>query len=287
MKILDTIEQLIDHIKQMYQWFIHRKVAIVLSLVFSLAFPLYIVIITVFMPVRTAGKLDVPGDNSILAEDTAKVGKDISSDVMEKVKQLEKMEMEKAFLKNRMTLAAKSDSVYMTLDLGDSLLNLEINGVVVRSCPLTYIRESRRLGRIDHERLYAWASTPFQLERELSTIPKIPYVIKEAPKDTLEAQEQSAIPLPPDTTSVFFTLFFDKELVIEIEQSAKPDDVDMGMIDKYYRDKNKVLRKDAFRAALGLHPPKQEIYLRLQVSQEDARAIYRGIPVHASLALRL
>jgi hypothetical protein len=175
----------------------------------------------------------------------------------------------------------------MTLNQNDSMLNLEINGVVVRSCPVTEIFVSRRLNKVDHEQILSWVSTPFNLESDLSSIPKIPYVIKEAPKDTLEAQAQSSIPLPPDTSSVYFTLYFDRNLVVEIEQSEPPDDIDLEVIKSYFKAKDQTFRQEAMSAALHVRPPKQDIYLRLKVSPADARAIYRGIPVNASLALKL
>lgn len=256
----------------------------VIFILFTLALPAYVTYVTVFMPVKVASHLVHLPDG---AADTLSGTRQVGGETLAMLREISELEMERAYLKNRLDISKKSDSVYMAVNLDDSLLTLEIKGVVVRSCRITGFEASRRLGKVDHDQLLQWSSTPFELEHDLSTIPKIPYVIKAAPKDTLEAQALSAKPMPPDTTSVYFTLFFNKDLVLEIEQSEPADDVDKDLIIDYFRAKKKILRKEALHAVLHGNAPDHDIYIRLQVSPADARAIYRGIPYNASLALKL
>lgn len=281
---MEIIRQIKDSVLSFLQWFIRRKMAIVIFLIFTLAIPVYVYYVTVIKPVNHAGQLL---EVSAALPDTARNLPDPDEQVMARIREVEKIEMDKAWLKNRLALAAASDSVYLSVDLGDSIVNLEINGVVVRSCRITGMETSKRVLKADFEERLAWVSTPFNLQDELSTIPKIPYVIKEAPKDTLEAQAQSAKPIPPDTTSVFFTLFFDKNLVLEVEQDKAPHDADKRLVSDYLKTKNGMVRKESSSAVFSGRAPDHGITIKLEVSMADARAIYRGIPKDASLSLKL
>jgi hypothetical protein len=204
-----------------------------------------------------------------------------------RIRSAEELEFEKAFLENRIKLAKASDSVCLSIDLIDSVIYLDINGVTIRKCPLERIGYSRFLDLANHNEKLSWISEPFYLEDQIATIPKIPYIIKAAPKDTLEAQEQNSQPLPVDTTTVYFTLYFQRNLAIEVMQSEPPHHADKKLIRKYGKACKNYSQKRTSRAVLRGQVPESLIQITLEVSQADARAIYRGIPHDASLALRL
>jgi hypothetical protein len=279
------ISRTAETLRTFFYWFIRRKLALVIFFIFLLALPAYVLYITAILPKNSV--LPILSEEKTAEKDTFNIPRDISAEMWQEINLVSSLEMERAFLKNRYALAANSDSVYMVLNLSDSTLDLEIKGVVVRSCPVTDIRTSRNLEKIDREDLLQWVSAPFELQHDLSTIPKIPYVIKAAPKDTLEAQAQSSKPMPVDTTSVYFTLYLNRNLVLEVEQSEPPVKEDHKVIEEYRTTKSKSLRQAAMKAVLHGRAPEQDIYIRVEVDQADARAIYRGIPVNASLVLKL
>jgi hypothetical protein len=287
MKIPDPINRSIEYLKTFWQWFIKRKLAVAIFVLFTLLLPAYALWVTVFMPLRDAGHLAPHVNASEVKEDSTLLQMEPEEQTMQKILMVENLEMERAYLENRLHLARNSDSVYMSVNLDDSLVHLEINGVEVRNCRISGITASKRLSRIGHEQLWAWLSEPFELDTDMSTIPKIPYVIKEAPKDTLEAQAQSAKPMPVDTSSVMFSLYFKRGLVLEIVQQEDPHAADSKIIKKYQKAQKQVKRREALRAVFRGQPPTLPIHIRLEVSQADARAIYRGIPVNAMLALKL
>jgi hypothetical protein len=149
------------------------------------------------------------------------------------VRDIIRKENERAFEKNRLSLAEK-DSIYMVLDLPDSLVILEIKGVTVKKTKILEMEVSNRFAIIPHENLLPWISEPFILTHDLSTIPKSPIVVKQAPKDTIEAAKTSSAPRPPDSTGVFYTFYFDRNLLIEVEQ-ANPPEADVMERVKAYR----------------------------------------------------
>jgi hypothetical protein len=287
MKLTELASITVEYVETLYRWFIKRKIAITIFVIIALALPAYALLINVFLPLKTAGLL-VPYENYQQPSiDTIELKEKPGEETLQKIQEIERLEIKKAYLGNRLKLARSTDSVYMSINLIDSTIHLEIKGVEVRVCPITQIKTSRSLLKASHNDLFAWLSGPFELEEGFATIPKIPYVIKEAPKDTLEAQAQSAMPLPVDTASVFFTLYFDRGLVLEIEQAEEPYTADKRVLRKYNHAKNKFSRKNAFNAVFRGKTAQPVIHIRLMVSKEDARAIYRGIPDHAMLALNL
>jgi hypothetical protein len=278
--------QFFGGIRSFFRWFFHRKLAMLIFFLLMLALPAYVLYITVFLPVRTAGYLVITPESSQASKDSTQATPSADRALSDTLRLVGSLELEKAYVKNRLALS-QSDSVYMSVNLKDKEFNLEIKGVVVRACPIVSAVVSQRLSSVDHDQLLQWVSTPFDLQRDLSTIPKIPYVIKAAPKDTLEAQAQSSKPLPNDTSAVLFTLYFDRDLVVEIEQSEAFNEVDEELISSYYGIKDMAFRQEALQAAMHFRPPERDIYISLKVSAADARAIYRGIPVNATMALRL
>lgn len=270
--------------KSFFRWFFRRKLAILLFLLLIMALPAYVLYVTVYLPMKTAGYIVSSPGNS--PADTAMTATVTDPALIDSARMLASLEMERAYVKNRLALSA-SDSVYMSVDLNSMEIDLEIKGVVVRQCPIVSATITQQLQKVDHDQLLQWISAPFSLHDDLSTIPKIPYVIKEAPKDTLEAQAQSSKPQPNDSTTVLFTLYFDRDLVIEFEQEEEFNESDELLIESYYGTKEKAFRDEALQAVRHFRAPERDIYITLRVSAADARAIYRGIPVNASIALRL
>jgi hypothetical protein len=287
MKVFELINRSFEFISSLYHWFIQRKLAVAIFIAVMLILPAYAFFLLVIKPLGSAGQLYHQSDHQVVLSDSMHKITEPSEEVQLKVTTAEELELTKAFLKNRVEAAKASDSVCLSIDLKDSIIYLDINGVLIRECPLDHIQYSRFLDLASHEEKLRWVSEPFMLEDHISTIPKIPYIIKAAPKDTLEAQEQSAQPLPVDTTTVYFALYFQRNLSVEIIQSEPPNRADNQLIRKYRKAQNKFSRKSISKAVLSGKAPEPEIRITLHVSQEDARAIYRGIPLHAMLSLRL
>lgn len=275
-----------NNIIDFLRWFGRNRRIQVIFLIMALSLPLFLIIYGIILPARSfkpsaSLAIETPAGDSLHAHSVS-----LDSDQLADVRSIIALENERAFSRNRISLAGK-DSIYLIIDLPDSMLMLEIKGVPVRKNKILKMDLSNRFSLISHENLLPWITTPFTLERELSTIPKMPIVVKQAPKDTIEAAQASSAPLPPESTAVFFTLYFDRNLIIEIEQSDPPDEEDLAQIKSYRSMKRKESNRSAFHILKNPAQADQPMHISLEVSEDDARAVYRAIPSKTHLILKL
>ncbi|NTV83322.1 MAG: hypothetical protein HGA23_03350 [Bacteroidales bacterium] len=270
-----------------FKWFGRNRRIQVIFIILVLALPIFLIVYGIVLPVKNYKPIPVSGLSAIESPDTIQPGNVSLNDAqLAEVREIIQKENEVAFQRNRLALAEK-DSIYVVLNVPDSLLILEIKGVTVKKTRLLDIEISNRFALISHENLLPWISEPFTLESDLSTIPKSPIVVKQAPKDTIEAAKMSTKPAPPDSTNVFYTLYFNRNLVLEIEQA---DPLEVGATEqvKTYR---KLKREESTRSVYQmLRNPQQTdqpMMIKLVVSEVEARAIYRAVPTKTHLLLKL
>jgi hypothetical protein len=195
--------------------------------------------------------------------------------------------MTEVSLQNLLILS-KSDSLYLIVDLQDSLVSLCIRGVPVRDCPVTRIRFSQafRYG-FENGALLQWLSEPFSSQRIWSTIPKSILHVKTAPRDTLEAQKKYREPKPPvENTDVFLTMCFDKNLELDIFQNTRRglSGIVKGSLVRTHFLLNRLCTET--KRLFSGHFPRHNLWIRIEISRDDARAIYRALPDRPKLAIR-
>ncbi|MDZ7262765.1 MAG: hypothetical protein ONB05_11765 [candidate division KSB1 bacterium] len=192
------------------------------------------------------------------------------------------LELEQLYLKSRLQLA-RTDSIYLSLNLPDSTLTIEIKGVPLRECHIVKFKFNFELET--KPALANWLAAPFILRSKTATIPKAPIRVKEAPSDTIEAKEMSEIDIPVEKGFVYFTLDFDRNLSVSIAQE-KAESV-IGWTQKIFH-KALTGSKATVRKLGDLVLPGERDYVRvyLEVSGADAKAIYRALPSNAGLAFR-
>jgi hypothetical protein len=256
----------------------------------SLLLPLLVVfVLTVLLPVaanpfkESAGEVSKeaaePLADSTLAE--------ISSERRELAQKMATLEIDQAFWQARLQLA-KGDSICLAVDLLDSVATLEVKGVPMRQCKILRYRRSGVIKRLRSQgRLQPWLAEPFVLQKELATLPKAPIRIKEAPKDTIEASESKGQDLPIEQRDAEFTLHFDRNLTLVVEQAQAPSF--KGRLRELWYDVRRIFGDagDALIALLHLQLPQHRIWIEVELTREDAKAIYRALPSRAGLALRL
>lgn len=197
------------------------------------------------------------------------------------------LKIEEMFLQSQLQLA-KNDSVTLSIDLVDSAATLHIRGVPVRKCKIHNFNVSRAYKPLlGQSLLIQWLSSPFTAQKYWGTLPKSPIKIKKAPKDTTEANKLNDDFTTVEKGDVYYTIAFDRSLVIKIEQAQSPS---------FFG----ILRKGHYEWTLKMHSlagvlnslvhfrfPKHPLWIRLVLSKEDAKAIFRAIPKNTALALRM
>jgi len=195
---------------------------------------------------------------------------------------LKLMEKE-AFLQARLTMA-KTDSICLTLNLIDSTLNLEIEGVVVHSSKLLHIDKSRFLDKTNAVAKINWLKEPFRTISYEASIPKTPITIANAPRDTIEAEQMSREVQDTIPEYVTYSLLLDKDLRIEISQSN-------DSLPSWARPTPSFISKkwDGFKQTMGsLFGNADENYVPsifVEIPFSEARSIYRAIPENSLVTI--
>lgn len=193
------------------------------------------------------------------------------------------LKTKESFLQSRL-LMSKSDTICFSVDLVDSLLMLEVKGVVIHEAKITKIDKSRFFSRVENVALIKFLSEPFIIENKLATIEKEPIIYKKAPKDTIEAAQQV---FTPDTLAqeiICMTLLFNKNFQLEINQSEeKPEHKNLSYSMKTKFQSFKFLFNKAFTFENPTYIPK----ISIELPKKDIKSIYRAIPYHSQMALHL
>lgn len=280
-------KSLLQTILSFVKWFRKNRRVQVIFFILAFSLPLFLIIYGIILPINYYKPSDPIPASSAYTSDTANIaGISLNAEMKASIGNIINLENERSYQKNRLALAEK-DSIYLLLDLADSLILLEIRGVPVRINKIIDLNLSKRFSLISHENLLPWISEIFTLERELSTIPKMPIVVKQAPKDTLEAAQTSSTPLPPESTAVFFTFYFDRNLVIEFEQADPVKEDDYPAIKSYRSKKRKESRHSVFQTLKSPRQADQPLLIRVIINEADARAIYRAVPSKTHLVMKL
>lgn len=188
---------------------------------------------------------------------------------------------EKAFLQSR-TLMAQTDSIYLTINLPDSLANVEISGVTVYSAKISRYGMSSILRNGDRNVIYSLLSQPLTIQDASSSIRREPLMIKIAPKDTSEYQPD----VMPDTSvvePVNFVLNLNSGLRIYIYQ----EEDGTGKSNTFRFDLRERMKDTwaSLRSVAVCRVPEYHPFVKIRIPREDARIIYRALPRNGQIGI--
>lgn len=182
---------------------------------------------------------------------------------------------EKGLLSSQVKLA-RTDSIGLFLNLPDSVAQLMIKGVAVRSIPLQKIGLPSLFSRTSQEALYEWLSEPVLVHTLKATIAKEPVNVVQAPKDSSDA-----VPLlKPDTTNrepVFFMLGSDRGLRLYFYQTERGGRDSRAAFAFEWADRWQEVKQN-LRSVFAFRVPPYVPTLRIGISKEDAKVLYRALP---------
>lgn len=194
-----------------------------------------------------------------------------------------KLLKEKAFLQSRITMA-ETDSIYLTINLADSTMNLEICGVSVYSSKFSRKNLSKMLRSGNEYILSMMFSKPFTVSENMSSIKKVPLMVKMAPKDTSEFKPD-IIPDTADVEPVNYIMETDNGTRFFIYQEEKLNPGDG--VHRFYFDLRFRLREFArsLKSIISFKIPEYHPYIKLRIPRTDAKIIYRGLPEQGQIAV--
>jgi hypothetical protein len=190
---------------------------------------------------------------------------------------------EKSFLQARSALA-ETDSIYLSMNLVDTVVSLEINGVSVATTRFSKLSMSKMLKDRNNYIVSSFFSKPFTIERSFSSIPREPLVIKMAPKDTSEFEPD----IPPDTADyepANYILETDNGAVLyfyQEEKLNKNDGMHLFLFDLRYRLRNTL---GTMKSVFTFKLPEYHPFIKIRLPRSDAKIIYRALPVRGQIAV--
>ncbi|RPH29043.1 MAG: hypothetical protein EHM93_17925 [Bacteroidales bacterium] len=193
------------------------------------------------------------------------------------------MQKERAFTQSRIAMA-ETDSIGLTLNLRDSLAQLEVNGVVVHKTKISFQRICKAFNRANSYAVASMLSKPLNIISDTATIKKVPLLVKMAPKDTSEYKPDAI----PDTSSfepVNYILEMSNGIRIFVYQQelAKSKDVYHQMLFDV-ADRAKSTLK-AFKRMAAFEVPEYRLYIKIKIPKDDAKIIYRAIPRNGQITV--
>jgi len=190
---------------------------------------------------------------------------------------------DRAFLSSQVKLA-ESDSVGLLINVRDSIIQLLIKGLPVRTVMIDEYDVSPFFHRANQEAIYSMLSAPLTITGMQATFMKDPVSVKIAPKDTSEVVDSEK----PDTTdfeAVFFTLDTDRNIRFFFEQQE--DTIGADRRARFFFDlKDRTRNASAtMRAVVRLQTPPYVPYIKIWIPKAEAKIIYRAIPREGLIVL--
>ncbi|MCE1197917.1 MAG: hypothetical protein LWW85_03015 [Marinilabiliales bacterium] len=204
----------------------------------------------------------------------------------EDLQTLYELKKQESLLKSRYSLSDE-DSCYLILDLVQKVARLEMKGIPLQDCEIKNIIVSNSILKYHDENLLKWISQPFVLKNVVSTIERVQFLVKNAPKDTIEANKADAIPVPRRTEDVFILMNFERNLQLVIQQSELSEGADKARIDSI---KQSLFKKETDKSIKALVNLKREAIvpqISITLSKADAITLYRALPQRLKMVLRL
>ncbi|HEX2921046.1 MAG TPA: hypothetical protein VHO50_07770 [Bacteroidales bacterium] len=190
----------------------------------------------------------------------------------------------KSFLASR-TALADQDSIYLLINLADSIANLEISGVPVHSAKISSYEISKILEEGDRNIIYTMLTTPLTIEDYISTIDKEPVKVKIAPKDTSEYIPDAT----PDTSiieQVNYMFEVSNGIRIYINQEENQTSDDKRSVTAF-NTKERI--KDtwvALKSVANLKTPEYHPSIKIRIPRNDAKVIFRALPRNGQIVVK-
>jgi hypothetical protein len=252
-----------------------RKIAFLILVVICSSFLIYYSIMSMMSPAR---KMDALKKEYSQPQEKKDSDEKIFTDTA-----YLRLLKERAFLQSKIIMA-ETDSIYLTINLADSSINIEISGVVVHAAKMNNFRASRILTHGNDNIILSMLSTPFTIASDFATIKKEPVMIKMAPKDTSEYKPD----IMPDTSitePVYYILKMTNGTKIYIYQE---EDKKLSHRMSFYKfDINDRLQETwiALKSVAVFKVPEYHPFIKIRLPRSDAKIIYRAIPKYGQIGI--
>jgi len=276
-----------------------NKIAFWIITVLSIACVVYVSEITIIQPVFTKNPLPkatirtttevkkkggkdeviVPEEDTISSSETGNSGKDVQNKLLD-------LKRKEILLRSRLTLASE-DSTYLVLDLINNLATLELKGIPLHVCHIIRTNVSNSIKMYPADALLNWMAEPFVLKSVDATIPKISFIEKIAPKDTLEANKMVTEPKEAKLGDVYVVMEFDRNLRLVLSQNELPDNDGLKLISTLTKKYSKIEVARSIKALTKFNREPVKPQIEIVIPKSDATILYKSLPLNPRMILRM
>jgi hypothetical protein len=189
---------------------------------------------------------------------------------------LDSLVREWAYLESRIEMA-RTDSIGMCINLRDSIMTLEIEGIAIHRARIERIRLDRFFRGLTRVAAYTLFSDPLIVEHEQASLAKEPVIVLRAPRDTMEAK---LLPTQPDTLlrkPAYISLELSPGIHLVMIESSHTGTG--GPIRKFFFELQ-VRSREAIQNTIAIASLKVPLYrpeIRIFLSGDDITTAYRAL----------
>jgi hypothetical protein len=193
---------------------------------------------------------------------------------------------EKLWLENRAQIA-RTDEISLSVNLKDSLLQLELKGVVIKASKILYFEADQFFCQLKPGAYYHLFATQTKVDTCFSTVPRQPFVIKKAPRDTLAVKTDNGKVVPVKPEAVHWMMKLNNDIVFKIEGTDQYDGTGWWLGQKFWFEHELKEIRHNLGQTVRFKAPEYRPEIRLVISGADAKAIYRALPEHHLVCVKM
>jgi len=194
--------------------------------------------------------------------------------------------IEKAYKEALLTLST-SDSIQLVVNLSDSTVGLSIKGVMIHQTKVKTIEVDKLFQRLRLPERIKLFSQPLNVEGQSATIVKEPVVVREAPKDTLEAAQNAWEPDTLIQNPAFASFIIEHNIQLILEQDNNIDPINKKAKSSFYYQMRKEKAILSVKNFIDRKPQVYQPVIIIEMPVDVVRAIYRALPENPLVVIKL
>jgi len=195
---------------------------------------------------------------------------------------------DKAWIESRLKMAS-GDSIGLSIDLEQHLIQLELKGVVLMSTKIHDYSTSGFFKRMDGNVYFNMFGSPLAIKRYVSSIEKNPLKLIVAPTSadsiTSTVTHKDSIP----KQNVYWTVIFDRNFELNIQGidsiSESQSNYKLGQGFEFKRDLKNIF--NSFKQVIRFKKPQYTPEILISIPENEAKAILRALPRNANVTIRI
>lgn len=195
---------------------------------------------------------------------------------------------EKAWVESRLKMAS-NDSVCLSIDLQQQLIQLELKGVVVLTSKIREYSTSGFFRKMDGSVYFAMFGTPLTISSFKSSIEKNPFKVVKAPESAEEAEKAVVKKDSIPDEIVYWTVKLDRDIELNIQGidsiSEAQNKYKLGKGFEFKRDLKNIA--NSFQHIIKFEKPTYTPEILISIRENEAKAILRALPRKASVTIRI